>query len=295
MADKAVGELIKATSLKMNDLLVVEQDKAAKALPGQVLMDFLTAAADGHGGIHSWEIIPGPGPLDFKLRLTLAQSGAVIDVPMSNGRGITGIRKTRTSGLTDYYTISYNDETTSELTVTNGKGIRSIRKVSTSGLRDTYEVSYNDGTSFQYTVTNGAKGDKGDNTYTWIKFAARDPAQEPHSMGDIPDRWIGFYWGSRASAPAEWNAYHWYEIKGDKGDTGEPARLQSWKTEYQVSTSGTVQPSGPWLEAPPQVPKGKYLWTRTTQVYNTGSPVVSYGVSYVGMDGTGTANSVAIF
>ena len=285
MADRAVGELPPASSLKVNDKLVLEQDGAAKSLTGQVLLDFLTAAADGHGGIKTWAIISGPGALEFKLRLVLAQTDAIIDVPMTNGRGITGIRKSRTSGLKDYYTISYNDNTTSELTVTNGKGIKSITKVKTQDLIDTYQIAYNDGTSLQYTVTNGAKGDKGDNTYTWIKFAARDPKDPPHSMGDIPDRWVGFYWGSRSSAPTEWSAYHWYEIKGEKGDTGEPARLESWKTEYQVSSSGTVQPSGPWQEAPPQVPKGRYLWTRTTQVYNSGSPVISYGVSYMGLDG----------
>ena len=46
--------------------------------------------------------------------------------------------------------------------MTNGKGISGISKTGTSGLADTYTIRFNDGTTSTFTVTNGAKGDKGD-------------------------------------------------------------------------------------------------------------------------------------
>ena len=52
MADKAISELIAAEQIKAADLFVLEQDSAAKKLTGQILLNWLTAAADGHGGIH---------------------------------------------------------------------------------------------------------------------------------------------------------------------------------------------------------------------------------------------------
>lgn len=76
---------------------------------------------------------------------------------VTNGRSVTSITKTGTVGLVDTYTITYNDETTSTFTVTNGKGITSISKTSTSGLVDTYTISYTDGsTPVTFEVTNGA-------------------------------------------------------------------------------------------------------------------------------------------
>ena len=71
------------------------------------------------------------------------------------GKGITNITKTGTSGLTDTYTITYNDGTTTTYTVVNGNGISGISKTSTSGLIDTYTISYTNGNSVTYTVTNG--------------------------------------------------------------------------------------------------------------------------------------------
>jgi len=83
MADKQISDLVAATSVQPADLFVLEQTGTAKKLTGQILINFLTAVADGHGGIAS-------------------------------------IAKTSTSGLVDTYTITYADTTTSTFTVTNG-------------------------------------------------------------------------------------------------------------------------------------------------------------------------------
>ena len=256
MADKSVGELIAAQSVTPTDLFVLEQNGTAKKLTGQVLENWLVSFADGHGGIHS-------------------------------------IEKLSTSGLADTYRITMADTTTFDFVVTNGRSITGISKTGTSGLVDTYTISYNNGTTSKFTVTNGAKGDKGDNQYVWIKYASQKPTASSHSFGDAADNWIGIYSGASATAPTDWTQYEWFQIKGEKGDTGDPAILISSDVKYQVSDSGTIIPSGAWSASVPVVAQGKYLWTRTTNNFNTGSPVESYSVSRTGMDGSGSVSSVA--
>ena len=255
MADKAISELVAAEQITASDMFVLEQNGTAKRLTGQILLNWLTAAADGHGGI-------------------------------------SGIEKLSTSGLDDTYRITLADTTTFDFVVTNGKGITTVAKTSTSGLVDTYTITYNDGTTGIFTVTNGAKGDKGDNAYFWIKYASEEPTSSAVSLGDIPDNWMGVYVGTSSTAPADYSSYLWYQIKGEMGDTGDPAILTSSEIRYQVGDSGTVIPSGAWSESVPAVTAGKYLWTRQVLQFNTGDPVTSYSVSRFGIDGTGAVSSV---
>ena len=259
MADKSIGELIPATSVTPTDLFVLEQNNTAKKLTGQVLENWLVSFADGHGGIQS-------------------------------------IVKQSTSGLNDTYRITLADTTIFDFVVTNGKGITGISKTSTSGLADTYTIRYNDSTTSTFTVTNGAKGDKGDNTYTWFKYASEKPTSSSSSMGDEPDNWLGVYSGNKSEPPTDPMEYTWSLIKGEKGQTGDPATIVTNKTEYQVSDSGTIIPSGVWSTSIPVVTPGKYLWARTTTQFNTGTPNYAYSISRFGIDGTGsvvTVNSVS--
>ena len=256
MADKSVGELIAAQSITPTDLFVLEQNGTAKKLTGQILENWLVSFADGHGGIQS-------------------------------------IAKLTTSGLVDTYRITLADTTTFDFVVNNGRGITGISKTSTSGLVDTYTISYNNGTTSKFTVTNGEKGDKGDNAYVWIKYASQKPTESSHSMGDIPDDWIGIYSGNASTAPTDWKQYKWFQIKGEKGNPGNPATLVTKSVTYQVSDSGTIIPSGAWGSSIPVVSQGKYLWTKTELQFNTGDPIISYSVGRMGMDGTGAVSSVA--
>ena len=255
MADKSVGELIAAQSVTPTDLFVLEQNGTAKKLTGQILENWLVSFADGHGGIQS-------------------------------------ISKLSTSGLADTYRITLADTTTFDFVVTNGRSITGISKTGTSGLVDTYTISYNNGTTSKFTVTNGTKGDKGDNAYIWIKYASQEPTESSHSMGDIPDDWIGIYSGNASTAPTDWKQYKWYKIKGEKGNTGAPATLASKSVTYQVGDSGTIIPSGSWGSSIPVVSQGKYLWTKTELQFNTGDPIISYSVGRMGMDGTGAVSAV---
>lgn len=256
MADKSIDQLIAAEQILPTDLFVLQQSSMAKKLPGQVLLNWLTAAADGHGGIRS-------------------------------------IEKISTNVLIDTYRITLADTTTFDFVVTNGRSVNTIVKVGTAGLVDTYQINYNDGTTGTFNITNGAKGDKGDNTYIWIKYASQRPTVSSHSFGDVADDWIGIYYGTSATAPTDWQRYEWFQIKGEKGDPGVPATLVSSTTEYQAHDSGTIIPSGTWSTSVPVVAQGRYLWIRTTHNFNTGAPVVSYSVSRMGIDGSGSVASVA--
>ena len=255
MADKAISELVAAEQIKSTDMFVLEQDGTAKRLQGQTLLNWLTAAADGHGGI-------------------------------------SNIAKTDTDGLVDTYTITLADTTTKTFTVTNGNGLTAFEKLSTVGLVDTYRFTRSDGTYFTFAVANGAKGDTGEASHVWIKYASQQPTASSHSMGDLPDAWMGVYSGTAAEAPDDWQQYTWYQIKGEKGDTGAAATVTGTTVEYMVSDSGTIVPSGSWSTTIPTVPQGKYLWTRVTTTFNTGSPAVSYSVTRMGIDGTGSVSTV---
>lgn len=253
MADKAISELISAERVTEVDRFVLEQNGVAKSLMGRVLKNWLLELAQGHGGI-------------------------------------TSIALQSTSGLNKTYRITLADDTFFDMTVADGKGITSVAKTSTAGLVDTYTMKFNAGSDFVFTVKNGEKGDKGDADRLYFKFASQKPTDASHDMGDIPDEWLGFYAGT--TPPSGWQDYTWVRVRGDKGDKGDAAKLTSHSTTYMVSDSGTIVPSGSWVTDVPNVPQGKFLWTRTTLTFNTGNPVTSYSVSRFGIDGTGAVNSV---
>lgn len=172
MADKRINELEEALSITAADLFVMQQANTAKKLSGQTMTAFLTALADGHGGIAS-------------------------------------ISKTGSAG---------------------------------TPVVDTYTITYADGSTGSFTVTNGEKGDQG--------------------------------------------------IQGPQGIPGEGVTISSTSVRYQAGTSGTVYPTGTWVENPPSVSPGGYLWTRTIVNYSDGAQTVAYSVSRMGIDGSGAVSTV---
>lgn len=257
MADKTIGDLNYApgTVDDSNTLFVVQQTGTAYKLDGHAFILALTTILDGHGGISS---ITYTAPVSPSLDGTL--------------------------------TIALADQSTTSLAVKNGKGISGVAKTGTSGLVDTYTITYNDATTSTFTVTNGAKGDTGNAWYVWIRYAGQQPTQDS-DMGTSPDDWMGIYSGTSATPPTHYTSYTWFQIKGEKGDTGAAASIVSSAVEYQTSNSGTVVPSGTWTSTVPTVVQGQFLWTRTTVEFNSGSPIVWYAVAYQAVDGEGSPGS----
>ena len=173
-------------------------------------------------------------------------------------------------------------------------GIHSLVKTSSSGTNpviDTYTITYADQTTSTFQVKNGVKGDKGDSQYVHIKYSSAMPTKDS-DMYDTPDNYIGIYSGASSTAPTAYTSYTWFKYKGEKGDIGTPATITSQAVEYQAGTSGTIIPSGTWTTTIPTVPNGSYLWTKTTVSFNSGSPVISYSVARMGIDGSGSVSTV---
>lgn len=188
MADRPINELEAAASVGVADLFVLEQSATAKKLTGQILLNDLAAALDGHGGISD---------------ITYTDP-----VPPS---------------LTGTLTITMADETTITLPVNNGNGITSITWQSSGTAGDgqlhTGTIHYTDGTTGTITIRDGYKGDTGAQTYVHIRWSEQEP-QADSDLLSTPAPWIGIYAGLSADAPTDYTAYTWYEYKGDTGDTG---------------------------------------------------------------------------
>lgn len=76
-------------------------------------------------------------------------NGQFVKVTMlkgERGSNIATVTKTGTSGLTDTYTITLTDGSTTTFEVTNGSSIDHIEKTSTVGSVDTYTIYLTDGT-----------------------------------------------------------------------------------------------------------------------------------------------------
>lgn len=74
-------------------------------------------------------------------------------------------------------------------------------------------------------------------------------------------------------------------VQGVPGEAGTSVIVQNTSTEYQVSDSGTAVPST-WQASIPEVPKGKYLWTKVSVTFSGTSNVLTYyTVAYNGKDG----------
>lgn len=115
MADKTVGELPRASTVTTTDLFVMEQAGQAKSLTGQVLINDLATALDGHGGIKSITLND-----DYTLTFIMSDD---TEVKTTSVRGATGAKGDKG---------------------TDGRAITSVTKISTSGLVDTYKISFYD-------------------------------------------------------------------------------------------------------------------------------------------------------
>lgn len=126
---------------------------------------------------------------------------------------------------------------------------------------------------------DGEKGDKGDAAFTLAidSTITGEPGTDAsvENVGTTGDqRW-------RITIP-----------KGDTGDQGESITVSSNVIEYQEGASGTAAPTGAWSSSVPSVTQGNFLWTRVTTTFSDGATAVSYSVSRMGVDGSGSVMTV---
>lgn len=96
--------------------------------------------------------------------------------------------------------------------------------------------------------------------------------------------------------------YTWQRVqgpqgpKGDRGSDGLPGKDGAGITDtaivYGSSPSYNQQPTS-WTVSVPRVPKGHYLWTRTTWTYTDGQKETGYTYAYMGTDGNDGKNGIA--
>lgn len=80
-------------------------------------------------------------------------------------------------------------------------------------------------------------------------------------------------------------------FKGTDGKDGTDGKgIQSTSIDYQLSSSGTSEPTGSWSTSIPTPVKGQYLWVRTRTTYTDSSVVTTYNVSYFATDGQNGAD-----
>lgn len=288
MANRYIPELPEALEVQEADLLPMYQGNVTKKVSGLTMKLWLLKLAESHGGITDFRKISESG-LEKTYQFTLTDT-TKYTFTVTDGNGIESFQHS-VSGLVHTYTFVLDDATKYQFQVKDGNGIADFKN-SVSGLVRTCTFIMDDGTQYQFQVTDGEKGDKGDNAYVWFKFASEKPTSSGSSMGDEVDDWIGFYSGSKATAPTDPMEYVWAPFKGAKGSTGDPATLTSAKIEYQAGTSGTIVPSGSWSANVPVTTQGQYLWTRITLQFNTGNPITFYTNGYNGVNGTGAVTAV---
>lgn len=307
MADKRIQDLVEASSVQLADLFVLEQAGTAKKLTGQTLVNDLAAALDGHGGIEDITYSPPVSPsLSGTLTITMADE-STYTLSVTNGRGITGVGASK-SGLTNTVELEFNDGSTDSFDVEDGRGISGLTwtesGVAGNGRVHTGTFEYSDGTESTVQIQDGLKGDQGDQTYVWFKWAQEYPTQDSDLQNNAGP-FIGVYAGPAATAPTDYTAYVWFEYKGATGDTGASVSgivlvgQNGLVDTYEIqltdgSTGGTFTVTNALSIVridPPDNPGLPGVTDIYTIVFNDGS--TSFFVVYNGTNGTGSVSTVS--
>lgn len=263
MADKRIQDLTPAESVQLADRFVLEQAGQAKSLTGQILIDDLAAALDGHGGISDITYTPPEsGSLDGTLTITMA------------------------------------DETTYDVTITNGNGIESIEiKYGISNNADpayVYEwysavVAPTDAMPYAFTRFTITDSTGGLTVAYTITKKADDPTisvgtvtAEAGSTADATVSNVG-----TASNPVL--NFDFSLPQGEKGDTGDYIVPVA---SYGTSTAAATEPTT-WYSSPTSISysAGNYIWKRTQYTLHDAQTVQDTKteiIGYIGQNGTGS-------
>lgn len=116
---------------------------------------------------------------------------------------------------------------------------------------------------------------------TFFMYSPNENGVPMYNTPDESTRYIGL--ASAKEKPNNPSAYQWVLTKGMEGDIG--VGVLDTLVQYQIGDSGTIRPTGTWLNEVPQGTKGKFLWNRTTFIFTDNSQTATYSVSYYAEDG----------
>lgn len=185
-----------------------------------------------------------------------------------SGRGVTGTITVNSFstvngivvGKSDWKPITYTlNISDSLLTLTDSNG-----NSSSVNLPEIKTVEFHDGNGIDKAVLND------DYTLT-LKFTNGESYTTPPIRGEKGERGI-------QGEPG---------IQGDPGEKGDPLTITYQDVAYQECESSVTPPTGDWLENPPDVLPGNYLWTRVKLEYSDGSNLQYYSIARYGVDGAG--------
>lgn len=193
MADKSISELTPATSIQAADLFVLEQSATAKKLTGQILINWLTSYADGHGGIQSisWETSGTSG--DGQLHTATIHYADATTSTFSIRDGYKGDQ-----GDTWFFYIKYSSDlptSDADMSTTPDNYIGVYYGTATSA-----PTSYTAYTWYQW---KGNKGDTGEpcliasQSITYLSSASGTVVPEGSWQTNIPTVAPGYYLWSR--------------------------------------------------------------------------------------------------
>lgn len=155
--------------------------------------------------------------------------------------------------------------------------------VTTTKNSDGSVTIYVNGTASN-TVEAGADGTS---YYTYVRYSASSDGKNMVTTPTSATKYIGVYTGTSSSVPA-YTSFKWSKYVGEDGSDADPLTVTSHAVDYQLSTSGTMAPTGNWSTTPLAPTTTQYLWTRTTLGFSDGTTSVSYSVG--GKAGTNGQN-----
>lgn len=196
------------------------------------------------------------------------------------------ITTTKANGVTTVYADNIpigtiNDGVSARITSATKQGTTTTIVFTDSDGTHTIEIEDGqDGANGQ----PGAAGADGTSSYIHTAWAnSLAPTYDGFSTSDSTNKlYLGVYTDSNVADSATPSDYNWSLIKGQDGKG-----ISSTVVTYGVGNSGTDHSNVTWgnPDVIPDVPQGKYLWTRTTITYTDNTTKNSYSVAYKAANG----------
>lgn len=262
--DARIQDLTPADSIQAADRFVLEQAGQAKSLTGQILLNDLATALDGHGGISDITYTPPEsGSLDGTLTITMADT-TTYDVTVTNGNGIESI------------SVVY--------------GIASAPDPSAVSIWYTSVQSPTDAKPYALTRFSMSRSEGDPIVAYTITQKALNPAI---SIGDVTATEGEDADATVTNSGTAYNPTLNFDFtlpQGEKGDTGDYILPV---IAYGTSTAAATQPSV-WYNDPSTLSysSGNFIWKRTRYVLHDDQtePIAEKieVIGYIGRNGSGS-------